>query len=248
MILVTPTYNRFQECIELIKSADQQSIKPTQIIVLDNSGEGRFSEYLKQQETITDIPIDVIVSNINLGCARGWNLLLQVAYECNPEEWVLVANDDIKLHPEAIEYFLKEVGKHKDPIYCAGGIASPNAFSLFVTRYDILKDSVGLFDEMFLYPYCEDGDMYVRLKLAGFDLVRVSGVSADHIGSATLKAYSEVETELHHIRFKRNAEYFMLKWGIDHNSIHHGKPYAEPFNGENGRLLTHSYIKNMYGA
>jgi GT2 family glycosyltransferase len=189
-------------------------------------------------------------SPTNLGCARAWNAGLETVFTNSPESYVLVVNDDITLHPDCIELFDKATKERSDSIiFCAGGVDSPNAFSLFCTRYDKLKDSVGLFDEMFLYPYCEDGDMARRLMFYGQELDRVEGASADHIGSATLKAFNEQEQENHHIRFKRNAEYFKLKWGIDHNNIYSKDGYILPFDGSDAEeIMAKSYMTYAYGA
>lgn len=239
----------------MIQSAEQGTVKPEGVMVIDNSTHYGFQRYLqeRQKEDPTlecSIPIAIMNSPVNLGCARAWNAGLKTVYENSPNSYVLVANDDITFLPDCIELFDRATKERPNSIiFCAGGMDAPNAFSLFCTRYDILNDSVGLFDEMFLYPYCEDGDMARRLMFYGQELDRVEGATAMHIGSATLKAFTEQEQEDHHVRFKRNAEYFKLKWGIDHNNIYSKEGYTLPFDGsEAEEIMATSYMKYAYGA
>lgn len=248
MYIVVPTLNRFKECYQMIKSAEAGTVKPKGVLVIDNSCTFGFSSYMRENNLDTELPISLINSPTNLGCARAWNRGLELIYQNDPSSWCLVVNDDIVFNPDCIELFQQAISERNSPIFCAGGMDAPNAFSLFATRYDKLFNTVGLFDEMFLYPYCEDGDMARRLWLAGYELDRVAGASAEHIGSATLKAFDETQERLHHIRFKMNVDYFSLKWNIGHNDIYSEAGYKIPFNGdETEQIMAVSYIKNVYG-
>lgn len=249
MILAIPTYKYFRGAVECIRSALAGTVKPTRIYVMDNSGNGSFVKYCQENDIHfgTDMVI-VIMPPENLGCARAWNDMLKRAHQYSPDEYVLVSNDDITFEPDTLEIFDKATQDRPQTVmFCAGGIAAPNAFSLFCTRYDILLNSVGLFDETFLYPYCEDGDMGRRLWLAGHELDRVDGANVSHVGSATLKEYDGVQLHSHHMRFALNAQYFQLKWGVDHNDIYSEKGFKAPFNGdEQIEELTKRYILDMY--
>jgi GT2 family glycosyltransferase len=249
MLLCVPTYKRFKECIDLIRSAHISTVRPTKIIVTDNS-QGQFLHYIRSNRIdVGDIPLLIDVAPSNLGCARAWNRMITNAYQMNPEEHVLISNDDIQLEENTIALFEGAIKEHPEEIiYCTGGMKAPNAFSLFATRWDKLYDSVGLFDEMFLYPYLEDSDMARRLLLAGKELYRVPEATAQHIGSATIAAYDEQEMLQHHVRFNRNVEYMNMKWGIiDHNKwMTDG--FTEAFDGDEGyRDVVYSTIKNLYG-
>ena len=252
MYIVVPTYNRFEECFKMIKSAENSTLKPKGVIVIDNSTYYGFTAYMREHKLDTELPIALMNSPTNLGCSRAWNAGIEIVHREDPTEWCLVVNDDIEFHSDCIELFdtaIKERG-NTSVIFCAGGMDAPNAFSLFATQYNRLIDtSVGLFDPLFIYPYCEDGDMARRLMLLGYELDRVEGASANHIGSATLKAFDDTESMQHHARFKVNADYFQLKWNIDHNHIYSEEGYTVPFNGdETEKIMAESYVKACYGV
>lgn len=248
-ILVCPTYNRFADCVTMIQSAYSGTVQPTHTIIYDNSV-GGFIQYLRQNTIELPAEIQIIIPPSNFGCARSWNHMIKTAYGRSQEEHVLVSNDDITFENKTVALFEQAIlDNPNEVVYVCGGIDSPNAFSLYATRLDKLESTVGLFDEFFLYPYCEDGDMARRLMLAGLKLFRVEGASADHIGSATIKAYDYDETMKHHVRFSRNAEYFNMKWGLtDHNYWMSQEGFIKPFDGDiQYKEIVLSTIKNMYG-
>ena len=107
-----------------------------------------------------------------------------------------------------------------------------------------LMDTVGLFDETIYPAYHEDGDMHKRMRDLGFDLTRVNGVYATHQegGSATLKKFTPDEEREHHHRFRRNAHYFMLKWGGEPGK----ETYKFPFNNQDIAAIM-AFLKQNYG-
>jgi GT2 family glycosyltransferase len=242
--LCIPTLNAFDNLIVCINSARSGSLVPDRIFVWDNSG-GRLAQYLDIRYPDFDLTNTLIVSShTNMGCSKTWNTMIAAL----PDYLCIVSNDDIIFHIDTIQKLAEEAEQNPNHIvYCAGGIPSPNAFSLFATdarRMEI----VGWFDEFFKYPYCEDGDMYRRIRLMGDDLVRVEGCGADHAGSQTLENYNNDERSQHHIRFQRNTEYFRLKWNVkDHNDLL-GEGYTMQFNNDPiQQTLVESYIIAKYG-
>ena len=245
LVLCIPTLNRFDALEVCIKSAQEGTVKPIAVVVMDNSA-GKLQLYLEDNNIRLENTL-IIRSPYNLGCSAAWNYMLKDVSSQLPDAYCVVSNDDITFHEDTLEKFSNAIDANPNELfYCAGGIASPNAFSLFVTRYDKLETTVGLFDQFFRYPYCEDGDMAIRVWQYGKDLFKVEGCNADHIGSATLAAFEPEELERHHIRFQRNAEYFYLKWGIDHNSIHKSWKDAKAFEHLPEELVQ-NYIVGKYG-
>jgi GT2 family glycosyltransferase len=241
MILCIPTLNRFRELHSCVKSAYDGTVVPEGVIIFDNSG-GR----LELDESIKDL-CTVYRSPTNLGCAISWNFMLDVVQREHPNSHALVSNDDIHFSEHTIELFQKAIeNEPEEIIYATGGIQEINAFSLFVTTYNKLNQTVGLFDEFFVYPYCEDTDMAVRLWKAGYTINKINGCTADHLGSATLKAYDEIETRQHHIRFQRNAEYFNAKWGISHTEAHERWMNAIEADSQSLNVIKR-YIVQKYG-
>jgi GT2 family glycosyltransferase len=246
VILTSPTYNRFDECVSMIKSAYAGTIKPEHTIIYDNSC-GKFIQHLQNDVTIPSI--EIVVPQKNHGCAIAWNNMIKRAHEINPSAHVIVSNDDITFYDTTLQAFEEAIHEHPEElVYAAGGMKAPNAFSLFATRYDKMQDSIGMFDEMFLYPYCEDGDYARRMMLSGRKIFRVVNADADHIGSATIAAYTHDETLMHHVRFSRNAMYFEMKWGVDHNNIYSTEGYTKPFdNDPQIEEIVKSTIQQLYG-
>lgn len=246
IVLCTPTYKRFDLCWSLVKSAMAGTVKPIHIIVWDNSGNG-FQEYLVKEGIELPEHVHVINSGVNRGCAYPWNRMIKLVYDLfGKDAYVVMSNDDIELHEDTLEVFVRSVSEKPDRvIHCLAGL---NAFSLFCTRYDLMSESVGMFDERFMYPYCEDGDYARRLWLWGQEIEQIVGIEVGHVGSATLKSYNAVEESYHHAYFTRNAQYFQLKWGVNHNSIYSVDGYTKPFNGdETEEEMAMSYIRNQFG-
>ena len=257
IVLASNTFKRFSECVQMVKSALASDRPPDHVLICDNSG-GMFVRYLEDN----DIDprnlgnMQIIIAPENLGCAREWNLFFKVVVNSLPDAYVLVSNDDIQFHADTIALFEKAAENKTDTdiVWVCGGMDSPNAFSLFMVHPKTLAEKIGLFDENFKYPYVEDSDMYRRIRINGYDLTRIPYCTVDHIGSATLKAYTEEETRLHHAYHSRNMEWFILKWGVEDHSkiepfydgIQNG--YLVPFNGDNDdRLLAESYLRSRYG-
>lgn len=247
--LCCPTYKRFDLCIDMIQSALAGSVVPDRIIILDN-GAGKFSEYVTENNIDLPDTVGVIVAPYNLGVARGWNALITIVQNMYPESLAVVVNDDLLLDERAIETLREaaflDYAAHGaySLVYCAGGIDAPNAFSFFMVHPKTFFDTIGRFDETIYPAYHEDGDIHQRMKLAGYDLTRVDGVLATHRegGSATLKSYNAEEEKKHHHEFRRNAHYFLLKWGGDPGN----ETFKFPFNNMDIAAIM-NFLKQNYG-
>jgi len=248
VIVVCPTYKKFDLCVNMVESANMGSVVPDAYIILDN-GAGGFNTYCQNEHIVFGDDVAVIVPEENIGVARAWNFLINTVQDNVPEALCIVVNDDILFANDTIELLVKAALNdfmNNDAYavcYCAGGIAAPNAFSLFMVHPTTFKEAVGLFDTTLIGGYHEDGDLYYRMRLLGLDLTRVENCSADHgEGSATLKSYTPEETTKHHHLFRRNREYFMRKWG----GIPGEETYTQPFN--NTDIMAHMLeIHKRYG-
>lgn len=227
IVVVCPTYKKFDLCVKMIESANQGSLVPDAYLILDNSS-GGFLTYCKEHAILFGNDVSVIEAPYNMGVARGWNFLLEQVRDYIPDALCIVVNDDILFLKDTIQKLVYEALNHHtikgayQLCYCAGGIDAPNAFSLFMVHPKTFFDVLGRFDESLWPAYFDDNDMYYRMKLIGADLTRVENCTADHgEGSATLKAYTAEETNTHHAQFRRNQEYYVRKWG--------GEPGQEVF-------------------
>ena len=248
VIVVCPTYKKFDLCVKMIESANMGSVVPDAYIILDN-GAGGFNTYCQSEGITFGDDVAVIVPEENMGVARAWNFLLNMVEDNVPDALCIVVNDDMLFYEDTIEKLVKAAlddFMNNDTYalcYCPGGVDAPNAFSLFMVHPTTYKSTLGLFDETLWPGYFDDNDAHWRMKLQGLDLTRVPDCSADHgEGSATLKAYTPEETKTHHHQFRRNQEYYLRKWGGEPGS----ETFTQPFN--NTDIMAHMVeIHKRYG-
>ena len=166
--------------------------------------------------------------------------------------FVLVCNNDIVLHPEAlwrlVERFQKEdvgmvtcmdvrgemIEKGIGPVFISQLNAkdkeeveeAPNPnFSAFAVTKD-LWETIGEFDELFFPAYFEDNDYHYRLKLAEINAVVLPTAMFYHYGSRTQNEADFSGPIVAGPMFENNRAEFVKKWG--------GKPgeetYFHPYN------------------
>jgi len=212
-----PTYRSFEHCRSAIIAASNSSLPPDQYIVIDNSGNGSVRSYVE------DLPnVHIWPQSYNLGVAQSFNVFMQQL-----EDYTIIANDDVFVHPHTIEALITAANDNPQDIFFAGSGHSGNAFSLFLLRKKGFLE-IGPFDKRFYPGYFEDNDYAYRMLLKGYKIHVVESATYEHIGSSTIKTYTQEMMQQHHHDFNRNAQYYFNKWG--------GKPteerYREAFNGE----------------
>ena len=202
--LCIPTLNSFDTLETAIAAAMSGTLIPDRIIIVDNSNG------LCPIKGNTKIHIHV--PQFNLGVAGSWNWFMN-NYS---EDMNILINDDIIVHKDTIKNFVDGVGTQMLRSDTKGGIyfaaEGANAFSFFYLNNEIYQE-VGEFDEAFYPAYFEDNDYHMRLKQKGYTLQSIAHVACDHVGSSTLKHYTEQQMEQHHRNFRRNQEYYITKWG-----------------------------------
>ncbi len=236
VIVCCPTYRKFDLCVAMIESAQRGDIPPDFILIVDNSA-GGFTQYCQEHNITFGDDVHVFTPAYNLGVARSWNYLLQQVKEAVPNAYALVVNDDIVFKEDTIKKFAEEILSHHtqdhndvyyEPILYAGDIGSINAYSMFCVHPETFLRELGPFDETIYPAYFDDNDMDYRRKLKHLEMRQIPGATVDHVGSATLAAYTDEETEQHHHQFRRNQEYFIRKWG----GLPGEETYTTPFNGQ----------------
>jgi GT2 family glycosyltransferase len=241
LILCTPTYKRYDLCGRMIDSARQGTVKPDGVFVLDNGGTLDIEQPAFRH-------CNVITLGMNIGVARGWNYLMNTALDLyGPDVWTLIVNDDIEFLPDTIEKFTSTITSltvesdlDEYPILC-GADMGLNAFSMFACQPARLKRVLGWFDESIWPAYFDDNDMHYRMKLAKLDLFRIPDCHANHAegGSATLKSYTAKEEAEHHVQFRRNQVYYILKWG----GLPGEETYTTPFDNRDIMQI----MREIYG-
>lgn len=225
--LVILTYNKHDLARKAVDSALAGSLKP-EIIIVDNSGRAESLPHFK--DIIYPFGnVHLIPMVENLGTSKSWNWAMNY-FE---DSFVIFANDDVEFHHDTIDKIVRRA------LYSPAGLLhgsqqSGVPFNLFLLK-GWAYDKVGEFDETFRPIYFEDDDFAYRLKLAEIDMEEVADATFGHVGSATLKAYTSAETELHHQRFRWNQEYYTRKWG----GLPHQETYTHPFNGDKDAIRWH---------
>lgn len=209
--LCVPTISRFDLLPYLIESAMTGTVKPDKIVVIDNSG-GQCPK----------IPgIEIITSPDNLGVAGSWNYFMS-----NYDDYIVISNDDALLNENTLEELIKGAETYSYAMVHGVCDTDGNSFSLFILRKKVWEE-IGPFDETFFPAYFEDNDYHHRMKLKGYDKRAIETAQYRHFGSATIKLYTAKQLDDHWIRFSRNQDYYIKKWG----GLPSKETYVLPFNG-----------------
>ena len=161
----------------------------TEIRILDNGGQTytRLNSNLYHQ------------TSQNLGCAGGWNLICNIAFNILKLDKVIISNEDNFYSEEYIEALYEQC----TPTNISGTYDRAFEFSLFCIHKDTYN-KIGMFDENIIHAAYEDNDYKYRCKLHGVS-ISCLGVSADYNLSET------GGDSIPHTRDK-NRDYFIKKW------------------------------------
>lgn len=231
--ICVPTINRHDLLPDLIKTAYEGTIQPDEIIIMDNDCG------TKAQDITKDIGvgnITILVPTENLGCPGSWNYFMQTY-----DDYIIIANDDVTFYPHTIELLVNAADTLADELLVNGSGHSGNAFSLFLLKKKGFEQ-IGPFDENLRPAYYEDNDYVRRLILQGSNHYTVQEATFGHVGSATVRILTDEQLKEHHRKFRRNTEYYKLKWG----GLPTKETYIEPFNGLSERSIL-NYMGMRYG-
>jgi hypothetical protein len=181
---------------EFFDSIDIKEFPDSTFYFIDNGNQN----YIPSFECFT------YTTSNNLGCAGGWNLICNIAFNYLKLENIVITQDDATYTNEQLEDILAETNE-----YCLTGIYQPHfEFSCFAINKNTYYN-VGQFDENFIYVYSEDADYKQRCMLSGVTINSLMYNSKHSNKSLTLKK----EPSLNRIAY--NREYLHFKWG---NSVH----------------------------
>ena len=181
----------------------------------------------------------------NIGVSGAWNFGIYFAIHTLKCKYFLVVNNDIILHPQAIEILLKTIETPGVVMATATDVSGqiPKAidtlkmkipgeskltecpdFSCFMIKKETIE-KVGWFDEKFYPAYFEDNDYHYRIKQAGLKAYKSNQALFYHFGSRTIKASEEIKTKAN-IGYSINRDYYKEKWGGDPGK----ESFKTPFN------------------
>ena len=194
----------------------------TTIRIVDN-GQQQYSDRLKEFVYYT--------TSRNLGCAGGWNLICQIAFDTMGLEKVIISNEDNLYSEEYLEALYDQC----TPTNIAGTYDRAFEFSLFCIHRDTYK-TVGMFDENVIMAAGEDNDYKYRCKLHNVTVSSLH-VSAD---------YNASETGGDSIPLIRdeNIKYVRSKWN-DYNS---SDAHSAAIYTNNPERYISERLKNQYNC
>jgi GT2 family glycosyltransferase len=218
VFLGIPTINLKRYLEETINS-----IKTThdwKLLIVDNKSTDGTREWV---ETLTQY--DRVLNPENLGAAKAWNQILYWGLSHDDCDLIFVLNNDIVLHPDAIDNMVESVlVQGKEGISGVNIGSSPSMLAhttkpepryspamnfscLGLTPKTIKR--IGFFDEGFVLAYFEDNDYHHRMQLEEVDASSDLWAPFAHYGSRTIKEGGV----MHAVAFEQNRKYFFNKWG-----------------------------------
>lgn len=101
---VIVTYNRLEKLKNVLAALEQQTLPPTQLIIVDNASTDGTGEYLANYES--KLPTQIITVPSNTGGAGGFYLGMRAAYRAGADySWIM--DDDAYPQPEALANLLR---------------------------------------------------------------------------------------------------------------------------------------------
>lgn len=202
--LACPCIKRYDLLEKFLASAERGSVRPDKYVVVDNGG--KLHNEVAEGRLKLPVNTETHWCGKNIGVSATWNKILRE----NPD-WVIISNDDVELHERTIES-LVQAADETDADFLYPSFNPGAMFCVFLIKHSCV-DKIGYFDERFWPAYFEDNDYHRRMKLGGVKELQVANASYDHVVSASLKTNTAEEMEQHHKNFRRNQNYYHLKWG-----------------------------------
>lgn len=218
--VVIPTLEADSTLVDCVRSLESQTLRDFEVIVVDNSGEGRANRHEEVRRIAR-----VIESPRNLGFGAAVN----EGIRNSTSPFVVTLNDDATMHPECLEALLRnaesryEIGmcapqvrmSGEDRLDSAGMLLCRDGSSKqrghlepasrFARRQQVLMpsgcaalyrrdmlDEIGLFDERF-FLYCEDTDLGLRARWKLWECVYVPDAVVEHRYSHSAGRASDVK-------------------------------------------------------
>jgi hypothetical protein len=158
------------------------------------------------QKFIPTFDCKFFTTSQNIGCAGGWNLICDIAFDHLNLDKIVITQDDVHIDPQLIGQAVEETQG-----LCITGVIQPFfEFSTFVITKQVWNQ-VGRFDENFVYVYSEDADYKQRCMLNKVMINSLYIPNKNTNMSASIKNDPSID------RIEYNRQYLKEKWG---NSIH----------------------------
>lgn len=177
-----------------------------QFYFIDN-GNQKLNQYITEN-------FKVYTTSINVGCAGGWNLICDIAFNHMNLEKVIVSEEDSRFSLEILD----ALWENSDPTTLTTTYNNGFGYALYCMHRDIFNN-VGRFDENILWAGCEDNDYDHRCKLHNVKNLNLD-IPSHFNGNSTSTDPNSPSLKVG----QHNAQYVKEKWG-DYQ-------YTIPFNGQ----------------
>lgn len=204
--VVIPFYNHVvttQTCVDQLFAV----AKPDEVILVDDGSTYRYPK---------DDRVRIVRFNRNSGFPMAVNRGVSEARH----EFVVLLNNDVKLHPGCMEKLLHALrdpavaiagqggGKlNADYVYVGQDLLDPDYIEMFCCAFrKSMWERVGSLDTDFGLGYCEDSDWGLRARRLGFKLVAIPGL-CKHEESKTFGKSEEIKAHIERNRQKLVAKH-----------------------------------------
>lgn len=153
----------------------------------------------------------------NIGCAGGWNLICDIAFNHMGLEKVIIGEEDAIFNQEMIE----SLWNYCEPNRVMTTYGNGFGYALFGIHRETFK-RVGRFDENIMYAAYEDADHKIRCAKQEIEVFCMEVDPSLNYSSTSFDPKSP-RNAIH----EHNKQYFILKWGADFhiNSIYYDKSF-----------------------
>tara|TARA_R110000868_G_scaffold140124_3_gene355440 strand:+ start:377 stop:1117 length:741 start_codon:yes stop_codon:yes gene_type:complete len=193
----------------------------TQLIGIDSGNQLAVEDF-------TDFPI--YQTSFNVGCSGCWNIAAYIGFNIYGADKIIIGQDDAIFNENMVSHLWNTT----NDTTLAGAYNRGFEFSLFGLTKEFYN-TVGMFDENFIYAGCEDNDYTHRAKMLN---KRVQGLGY----SADMNISLNSSTVVQPVR-TYNATYLHMKWGQNYE-------YQNPFNDPTQSPAycgIHSGLIDVYG-
>ena len=220
--IAIPTLTQYTKlarlCTRIMSDYSETPHNTPRIFIIDNGGNLLLTSEGKTLATFNNISI--ATPDHNLGVAGSWNVFASQLGKC------IIANDDVVFGKRAVDELENASQLHPEAVIIEND-HPVGGFSTFLLNNPEEWLRLGGFDELLNPAYFEDNDARIRLKLAGKPTIRAKLSDWRHDNSSTLNNSGIEYQRMHWCLFRRNRDYYILKWG----GVPGSEIYQQPFGG-----------------
>jgi len=111
--VIIVSFNGRPYLVDCFRSLEKQTMRPEEIIIIDNCSTDGTGDYLKNLKLSSEIKLKIILNEKNLGFAKANNQGMKIALK-GQADYIFLLNQDTKMEPNCLEELLKAAGKQED--------------------------------------------------------------------------------------------------------------------------------------